>query len=406
MYSLPSAPLASPPLSSPTILYPLIPYHTHPLPSHPLPYISSTLPYPSGRSRGEKSPSLPSSRLPYPALLCPPLPFTILPSSNPFLPSTPIHYLTLPYPPPLLSSFPLHYFTLPHSFPYPLLPSPILSHHPILSFYPSADVPTLQSPLPHPSHLSPSLHPLGYPIYPTLLSRPCPALPYYNLPSTTFTRIPYPTYLPAFPRTPVIPCIPYPPVPSYPSPLITSPPLSSPTLTCPLHYHIPPDSPAPTLLYSPFYYSSLASPPLPTYPRTPILPLHSLPSAPLACPPLSPTLPYHIHPDRSRGRNVSFSTSTLTLPYSTLPYRPNTPHPTLPIYFLPFHSSTLASHPLHSSTISSCTLPSPPLPSLLFSHLPLSHPLAYLTIHLFWSTLLYPKIQNKSKAKMFWYQNV
>ena len=137
--------------------------------------------------------------------------------------------------------------------------------------------------------------------------------------------------------------------------------------------------------------------PSPTY-----LPLHPYPtlafttlrSAPLASSPLSPTLPYHIHPDRSRGRNVSFPTSTLTLPYSTLPYRPNTPYPTLPIYFLPFHSSTLASHPLRSSTISYCTLPSPPLSSPLFSHLPLSHPLAYLTLP---SPLVYPVLPKDSE---------
>ena len=35
----------------------------------------------------------------------------------------------------------LHYSTLPHSFPDPLLPSPIISYHPIPSFYPSADIP-------------------------------------------------------------------------------------------------------------------------------------------------------------------------------------------------------------------------------------------------------------------------
>ena len=164
-YSLPSAPLASPPLSSPTLLYPLIPYHTYPLPYH----------IPLGGLGVEKSPSLPYSRQPYPALVCPPVPNAILPSPYPFLPSTPLPYFTLPSPH-LLSPTPLHYSTLPHSFHYPLLSSPILSHHPILSLYPSADVPTLQSPLPSPICVissSPS-HPLGYPIYPTLLSHPYP----------------------------------------------------------------------------------------------------------------------------------------------------------------------------------------------------------------------------------------
>ena len=139
----------------------------------------------------------------------------------------------------------------------------------------------------------------------------------------------------------------------------------------------------PYLLYSPFYYSSLASPPLPTYPRTPILPLHSLPSAPLACPPLSPTLPYHIHPDRSRGRNVSFPTSTLTLSYSTLPYRPNTPLPyathllpTVPLLYPRIPSTPLIYHillypPLSSPTISSL-LPPPIIPSPSVPYAPIS----------------------------------
>ena len=153
-----------------------------------------------------------------------------------------------------------------------------------------------------------------------------------------------------------LPSAPLLPVPSHPLPF-------------PQPYHIPPDSPAPTLLYSPFCYSSLASPPQPTYPRTPILPLHSLPSAPLASPPLSPTLPYHIHPDRSRGRNVSFPTSSLTIPYSTLP---STTVPTPPTQRFPstsYLSTPLPSHPIHSAhfpcpnTLFYCTLHSPPPPS-------------------------------------------
>ena len=132
---------------------------------------------------------------------------------------------------------------------------------------------------------------------------------------------------------------------------------------------------ASTLQYSPFYYSSLASPPLPTYPRTPILPLHSLPSALLASPLLSPTLPYHIHPDRSRGRNVSSPTSTLTLPYSTLPSPTIPTPPTQRNPSTSYLSTPLPSHPIHSAhlpcpnTLSYCTLPSPPLPSHSISSL-------------------------------------
>ena len=183
---------------------------------------------------------------------------------------------------------------------------------------------------------------LDFKISVALLYSPAPTLLYYNLRSITLPSHPLPTYLLSHP---------YHTLHSLPSPRLL--PISSHPLPYPLPYHIPPDSPAPTLLYSSFYYSFLASPPLPIYPRTPILPLHRLPSAPLASPPLFLTLPYHIHPDWSRGRNVSFPTSTLTLPYSTLlsPTAPTPPYPTLPIYFLPFHSSTLASHPLHSSPL-------------------------------------------------------
>ena len=86
---------------------------------------------------------------------------------------------------------------------------------------------------------------------------------------------------------------------------------------------------------------------------------------------LSPTLLYHIHPDRSRGRNVSFPTSTLTFPYYSLPYRPNTP--TLRYPSTSYLSTLLPSHPIHSAhlhcpnTLSCCTLSSPPLSSNLLS---------------------------------------
>ena len=96
-----------------------------------------------------------------------------------------------------------------------------------------------------------------------------------------------------------------------------------------------------------------------------------------------PTLPYHIHPDRSRGRNVSFPTSTLTLPYSTLPYRPNTPLPyathllpTFPLLYPRIPSTPLIYHillypPLSSPTISSL-LPPPLIPSPSVPYAPIS----------------------------------
>ena len=288
-------PLASLPLSSPTLLYlphtySLIPYHTYPLPYH----------IPLGGLGPEKSPSLPYFRLPYPALLCPPLPYAILPSRNPFLPSTPLHYLTLPSP--FLRSPPLpHYIILPA--PFLSLPSPPISY--ILP--PSHPIPlslswrTLPSNLPSTiSLISSTPSPLlGYPIYLTILSRPYPTIlpPLLPLP-----RIPsLPTYLPTFPRTRIIPLhslpsAPRTPVLSHPlpSPLIPYPTISLMTLPPPPYCTLP----STTL--------PLASSALPTYPRTPILPLHSLPSTPshplpslripsprtpsLASTPLSPTL--------------------------------------------------------------------------------------------------------------------
>ena len=66
----------------PPHIYPLIPYHIYHLPYH----------IPLGGLGAEKSPSLLYSRLPYPALLCPPLPYAILPSPNHFHPSPPFHW--------------------------------------------------------------------------------------------------------------------------------------------------------------------------------------------------------------------------------------------------------------------------------------------------------------------------
>ena len=179
-------------------------------------------------------------------------------------------------------------------------------------FIPQLTHPTLQSPLPIPVISSP---PSPFPIYPTLLSRLYPTILAPLLPSP---RIPsLPTYLPLHHYH----TLEFPTLRSPHTRLLAYPPLSSPTLPCSLSYHIPQDSPAPTLLYSPLYYSSLASPPLPTYPLW----------------------------------NVSFPTSlgylNPSLLYPPLPYLPNTPYPTLPINFLPFHSSTLVSYPLRSSPL-------------------------------------------------------
>ena len=266
---------------------------------------------------------------------------------------------------------------LPHSFLYPLLPSPILSHHPIHPLNPSADVPYLQSPLPHPSHLFPSLLSprLPYLSYSTL-----PPLPYPTIisPLLPFPRIPSPTYLPTFPRTRIIPLHSLPSAPLLPIP---SPPLSSPTLPCPLPYHIPPDSshPNPTVLSllllfpripSPTYLPTLAPLSYPCIPYSP-LPSHPLPS------------PYHIHQDRFRGRNISFVTSlgylNPSLLYPPLPYHPNTPlpytthlPPTFPLLYPRIPSTPLISPAL----IPYPTVPSPTLSSHLLSS-PTSPPISF-----------------------------
>ena len=223
------------------------------------------------------------------ALLCPPLPYAIRPSPNPFLPSTSIHYLTLPSP--LLSSSPLpHCITLPpHSFSYPLLYSPTIPSSPFIPQLMS--LPSNLPPLHHPSHLFPSLPSPRLP-YSTL-----PPLPYPTIisPLLPFPRIPSPTYLPSLAP------LSYLAFHTFRSPLTC--PLASSTLSPTLPYLS--RLSRPTLLYPPFYYYSLASPPLPTYPHTRILPLHSLPSAPLPCP-----LPY---------RTISIRTSLGAETFPSLP---------------------------------------------------------------------------------------
>ena len=159
--------------------------------------------------------------------------------------------------------------------------------------------------------------PVNYPIPdpdPSLASPPLPSL-------TPLSYLAFPTLRYPLTRPLASPILPYPSGLSRPYPTILSLLLLFPRIPSPTYL---PSNPYPTLAF-------------PT----------------LRSPPLSSTLLYHIHPDRSRGRNVSFPTSTLTLPYSTLPSPtiPTTPYPTLPIYFLPFHSSTLASHPRRSSPL-------------------------------------------------------
>ena len=280
---IPSSPFSSPTLLYPHHTYPLIAYHTYPLPYH----------IPLGGLGAKKSSSLPYSWPHFPALLCPPLPYAVLPSPNPFLPSTPRHFLSLPSPQ-LPSPDPLHYST-PHSFPYPLLPSPISPTIPSPPFIPQLTYPTLQSP-PSLSSLPP---PLPYAPLSTLLYSPAPTLLYSPLYYPSLVSPPLPTYLPSHPyHTLAFPTLRSPHIRPLASPPIPSPPLSSPTLACPLPYHVPPDSPAPTLLYSPIYYSSIASLHyLPTlaplsYPCIPYppLPSHPLPSHPLPCPLPYPTI--------------------------------------------------------------------------------------------------------------------
>ena len=181
-------------IPSPLATYPALPSPY--LPPHP--YHTYSLPYHIhlGGLGAERFPSLPYSRLPYQALFCHPLLYAILPSSYSFLPSTPLHYLTLPSP--LLSSSPLpHCLTLCSPTPLPSLSSHLLCSPTIPSppFLPKLTYPTLQPPLPHPSRLFPSLPPLGYPIYLTLLSRPYPTILSPLLP---FPRIPSPIYLPTY----------------------------------------------------------------------------------------------------------------------------------------------------------------------------------------------------------------
>ena len=220
---------------------------------------------------------------------------------------------------------------------------------------PQLTYPTLQSPLPHPSHLFPSL---PYPRFPYLPYSTLPSLPYYTLPSTTLPLHPLPTYLPshhchifAFPTL----CSPH-TRPLASPPLIPYPTLS-PTLPYPSGlsrlYH--------TIL-SPLLFPCIPSLPTLIPPSYPCIPYRSLPSHPL--------------PDRSRGRNIFFPTSlgylNPSLLYPPLSYHPNAPlhyatHllPTLPLFYPRIPSTSLISPALIPYRTASS--PSPTLSSHLLS---------------------------------------
>ena len=215
--------------------------------------------------------------------------------------------------------------------------------------------PTLQSPLPSPSLSSLPL-PSPWLLYSTLLYSPAHTLLYSPLCYLSLASPPLPTYLLSHPyHTLAFPTLRSPhtrPLAPLPSPLTPYPTLS-PTLP----YSSGLYRSYPTIL-SPLLIFLHLLPYLPTYPRTPILPLHFLSSAPLASfPSPAPTLPYHSPPDRSRGRNVSFPTSlgylNPSLLYPPLPYRPNTP--------LPCATHLLPTFPLLYPRIRSTPLTSPAL---------------------------------------------
>ena len=349
-------------LNSPPLCYLTLPSHLLPFPIYPLyasaphPFLTplpySPLPSPTIHS----PPLILSPDVPYPAI-SPPQPLPSPPLSPPWLPSCPYPTILCPF-----LSFPRTPLLCSPTCP-PTIPStPFI---PQLTYLPS----NLPSPIPLiPSPPSPRLIYLPYSILPSLPALLSPLLP--------FPCIPSPTYLPS-----LVP-LSYPYIP-YPAPLTPVPlhPLSSSTLPYPLPYHIPPDSPAPTLLYcrNPLYYSSLASPtyllshPYPTLAFPNLSSLTSLPSYPLPCP-----LPYHIPPDLSRVRNVSVPTSLSYLNRFLL-------YPPLLSQHLPFVTHLLPTFPLlypripSTPFISRALIPYPTLPSPLFSHLPLSRTLVYPT---------------------------
>ena len=136
---------------------------------------------------------------------------------------------------------------------------------------------------------------------------------------------------------------------------------------------------------------------LPTYLPSNPYPTLAFPTLRSPCIPSPiPTLLYHIHPDQSRGRNVSFPTITLTFPYSTLPSLTVPTPPTLRFPSTSYLSTLLPLHPIHSAhlpcpntypAVPSLPLPSPPISSLLPPPL-IPSPGS----HLHRSTQLYPKM--------------
>ena len=157
------------------------------------------------------------------------------------------------------------------------------------------------------------------------------------------------------------------PVPSHPLP---SPLIPYPTLSPTLPYLSRLSRPYPTILSLLLVFPHIPSP---TYLRSHPYPTLAFPT--LRSPRIPyPALPYHIHPDQSRGQNVSFATSLgylyPSLLYPPLPYQH--PYPTHPS--TSYLSTPLPSHPIHSThlpcpnTLSYCTSPLPPTLS--------SHPLS------------------------------
>ena len=345
---------ASTPLPSPLLgccTYSILPFPT--LTTLPLPYttIASLLatPHPQLHSPSLSYPTL--SSLSYPSLAPPPLRCPVIPLASPTIPY-PFPYLPLPYPhhsPPYssLNSPPLCYPPF-HLLPFPINPLLSSAPHPTLTLHhylvlpsplplftplplsPHLTYPTLQSPLPNPSHLLPS------PRLPYCTLPPYPTVPFPTLPSHPLCSSPLPTLVPPPLSYPTYPRIPYHPLRSHPSR-----PLPSPYL---------PSHPLPHLSSTLPYLGGLRAERSPSFPILDFLiqpysalhyPMLSYPLLTLSSHLLSITLPYPLS-------SPPYPTALLYPPHS-FPY-------TLPLF-----------HPLPFS-LSWCTLPSNlPSPSLISS---------------------------------------
>ena len=180
---------------------------------------------------------------------------------------------------------------------------------------------------------------------------------------------PNPTYLPAFPHTPIIPCIPYFPLPSYPSPLIPIPLIPYPNLSPTLPYPSGFSRPYHTLLSLLLLFPRIPSP---TY-----LPSHlcrtlafstfrftRIPS-PVPC----PTLPYTSRPVYGPKRFLPYLYLNPSLLYPPLPSQQPPPQPyathllpTFPLLYSRIPSTPLIYHILLYPPISSPLLSSPTSP--------------------------------------------